>query len=124
MTWLRTASRIRSASASAPAMPQPGSRTANSSPPRRPTIHLAHHLLTDGSKVVQHLVTYGMAPGIVHPLEVVDIQHQHRNRIAETLEAGKFISQFFHEAAPVGNAGERIGGGQHGAGFLPAACDW
>lgn len=47
-------------------------------------------------------------------LEVVDVQQQHRERRPVALTLGLLPLQFVVHRAPVGAAGERVGGGLHG----------
>ena len=58
------------------------------------------------------LVAGGMAMGVVDPLEMVDVQHHHRQRAIISSRAGKLFSPPFQEAAAVQGAGQGVGGRQ------------
>ena len=62
--------------------------------------------------MAQHSVSGGMAPGVVDALEVVQIQAQQpamqRGLASDAVELQR---QTRHEAAAVGRAGEKVGGG-------------
>ena len=49
---------------------------------------------------------------IIECLEVIGIDHHHRQRFARTLGAEPLVAQGLIEHPPIGHAGQRIGGGQ------------
>ena len=57
----------------------------------------------------QQLVAYGVAEGIVHPLEVVQVQIDERHRTPITGGARPLCLQRLVEGPPVGQSGEHVG---------------
>ncbi len=73
---------------------------------------------------LQHAVAETMAVGVVDLLEVVEIEHQHRERIALEVFAvpGECVDGFEQRAA-VGEAGQRVGEREHALLHLLALLD-
>ena len=57
----------------------------------------------------QHLVADRVAVGVVHALEVVDVEHQHRQRLLEAVGCCPGLGERAHAGAAVGQAGEQVG---------------
>ena len=59
----------------------------------------------------ERVVAGRVAVAVVDLLEVVDVDHQRRERLAAAAGAGELVARALLERAPVEQAGERIGGG-------------
>ena len=105
-------SRTASATRNAPASDTLGSTMTNSSPPYRadmPGVFDVASAITSGDRF-QALVA-GLVPVIVViAFEIVDIEQQHRQRIA----GGEFAAQEGVHGPPVGETREPVGGGELG----------
>ncbi len=61
------------------------------------------------SDPLEHEIALGVAVGVVHRLEVVDVDEQHRARLVPLAETLHRSCDGVDEGAPVGEAGERVG---------------
>ena len=103
------AARTRSATSAASAA-LPGMIAANSSPPSRPITSVGAHVGGRGrGEHLERVVADGMAEAVVDRFELVEIEHQHadRLRLARALRDQRVGR--FEKGAPVEQAGEQIG---------------
>ena len=68
----------------------------------------AHGAAQQVGEVAQHLVAGAVAVDVVDALEVVDVEHQHGDRVAHTAGARQLGAQPLVEVAVVVEAGERV----------------
>ena len=106
-----TALRIVSPRNIAPAALVLGSRMQNSSPPHPgQRVTVATNVLANGLRhQSQAFVTDLVAPGVVNPLEVIDIQQQKRQIRPIALHALQFAGIRLVEIASVARAGQCVG---------------
>ncbi len=82
---------------------------ANSSPPSRAsTSPRRNRFGQHHGQFLEHHVADGMTEGIVDVLEVIQVDHDHRESVLMPLGANDFVLQELMELAPVVQAGERI----------------
>jgi hypothetical protein len=53
-----------------------------------------------------------VAVGVVDALEVIDVEHHHRQRVAVASGARELRPPLFHEVTTIGDAGQRVGAGE------------
>ena len=84
--------------------------TANSSPPTRQTVSDARAVARSTSaSELEHLVALAVAADVVDALEVVDVEHQQRDRVVRAAGAVQLRAQALVEVAVVVEAGQRVG---------------
>ena len=106
----RALGQARSRAPSASPASQEGMITANSSPPSRQTTSEPRtRPRRSSASVAQHLVAGAVAVDVVDALEVVDVEHQHRDRVVRAARARELGAQALVEVAVVVEAGERVG---------------
>jgi hypothetical protein len=68
----------------------------------------AHHRAHRLGELAQHLVADAVAVDVVDALEVVDVEHQHRDRVVRPARAGQLGAQALVDVAVVVEAGEPV----------------
>ena len=71
--------------------------------------HRSENLVSD---MAQQGIADGMAVHVVHGLEVVEIDHQKRQRLARAVRLGEGVRAVFREGAAIEKAGQRIASGE------------
>ena len=69
----------------------------------------AHLRGEHGNDRLQHLIARGVSEGIVDRLQPVDVEHDQRAGGAIALDVGQRAGELALEAAPVGNAEQKVG---------------
>ena len=64
--------------------------------------------------MLEHQIAHGMAPGIVHPFEMVHIQSQDGTTSTRGRRGGQVLLQHRQKTAPIGQACQHIGASQGG----------
>ena len=75
-------------------------------------IALANALANLVCDVAQHAIAHDVAVGVVHLLEMVDIEHQQREGSPAAHRAGIFFVQAYHAESAVENARKRVERGE------------
>ena len=75
-------------------------------------VHGAQVVPEQAGEPLEDRVTRRMAVGVVHFLEVVDVEQHQGHRGAVAAAAGDFVAQQPEQLAPVGEAGQLVGGGE------------
>ncbi len=92
-----------------PRSARPGSRTANSSPPRPCDRVLAPDRVDESlGDVADELVARRVPEGVVHLLEPVEVDEEHADRLAISPGSHELLVDAVLEQAPVRQTGQRV----------------